>query len=84
MKNQNRENEEKDKNTHRQEIEEATGKKKVGEGAIRKRRTKEEIATKSYIAEGKDTKEKVEQKNRQYLQCITRGGPGTKKKKNYP
>ena len=63
MKNQKRENEEKDRDTHRQEIKEATGREKVGEGAIRKRRTQEEIATK--IAEDKDTKEKVE-KGKEY------------------
>ena len=41
----------------------ATGREKIGEGAIRKRRTQVEIATKQKIAEDKDTKEKVEQKN---------------------
>ena len=61
MKKQNRENEEKYSDTHRQEIEEATGREKVGEGAIRKR-TQEEIATKPKIMEEKNTKEKIEQK----------------------
>ena len=37
MKNQNRENEEKDSDTHKQETEEATGKEKVCNEAIRKR-----------------------------------------------
>ena len=45
MKNQNRENEEKDSDTHRQETQEAKGREKVGEGAIRKRKTQEGIAT---------------------------------------
>ena len=63
MKKQNRENKEKDKNTHRQETEEATGRDKICKGAIRKRRTQEEVATKLKIAECKDTKEKEEQKN---------------------
>ena len=62
----NRENEEKDSDTHSQETEEATGREKVGEGATTKRRTQEEIATKPKIAGRiKDTKEKVEQRNRQ-------------------
>ena len=46
MKIQNRENEEKVSDTHRQETEVATDREKVGEGAIRKRRTQEEIAFK--------------------------------------
>ena len=54
----------KDSDIHRQETEEVTGREKVGEGAIRKRKTQEEIATKLKIAEDKDTKEKVEQRNR--------------------
>ena len=58
MRKQNGENEEKDSDTHRKETEEATGREKVGEGAIRRRRTQEEIATKLKIAEDKDTKEK--------------------------
>ena len=62
-KKKNRENEENDSDTHRQETEEATGGEKVGEGAIRKRRIQEEIATKPKIAEDKDTKEKLEQRN---------------------
>ena len=80
MKKQNTENEEKDRNTHRQETEEATGGEKVGEGAIRKRRIQEEIAIKLKIAENKDTEGKSrtkkcdkgeKYKNRKYLQCIT-------------
>ena len=43
MKKQNRENEEKGNDTHRQKV---TGIEKVDERAIRKRRTQEEIATK--------------------------------------
>ena len=54
MKKKNRENEEKD--TYRQEIEEATDREKVDVGAIRKRWPK--------IAEDKNTKEKVKQRNR--------------------
>ena len=65
MKMQNRENKEKDSDTHRQVTEKATGREIVGKGAIRERRTQEEIATKSKIGEDKDTKEKVEQRNRQ-------------------
>ena len=57
------ENEEKDSDTDRQETEEATGSKNLGEGAIRKWRIQKEIAIKPKIAEGKDTKEKVEQIN---------------------
>ena len=60
MKKQNRENEQKNSDTHRQEREKATGRKK-GEGAIRKRRS-QEIATKPKIMEGKDSKEKAEQR----------------------
>ena len=56
MKKQIRENEEKDSDTHRQETKEATGREKVDEGVIRKRRTQEEIATKPKIVEGKDPK----------------------------
>ena len=63
MKMQNRENKEKDSDTHSQETEEATGREKVGEGAIRKRRTQEEIATNPKKKEGKVTKEKEEQRN---------------------
>ena len=47
---------------HRQETKEATGREKLGEGAIRKRRTQEAIATKPKIAEDKDTKQKVKTK----------------------
>ena len=43
MKKQNRE---KDRIAHRQGTEEATGREKVGDRAVRKRRTQEEIATK--------------------------------------
>ena len=64
VKNQNRENKEKDSDTHRQVTEKATGREIVGKGAIRERRTQEEIATKSKIGEDKDTKEKVEQRNK--------------------
>ena len=64
MKKQNSESEEKDSDTHRHETEKATGREKVGEGAIRKRRPQEEIATKPKITEGKETKEKVEQRNK--------------------
>ena len=39
-------------------------------------RTKEDIANKPKIAEGKDTKEE-KQKKWKYLWCITGGGPGT-------
>ena len=49
-------------NTHRQKTEEATGRDKVGEEAIRERITQEDIAIKPKIVEGKDTKEKEEQK----------------------
>ena len=63
MKKHNKENAEKDSDTHRQETEESTGREKVGEWAIRKKRTQEEIATKPKIAVEKDTKEKVEQRN---------------------
>ena len=59
MKKQNTENE-KDSDTHRQDTEKATSRKKVGEGAIKKR-TQEEITTKPKIVEDKDTKE-VEQR----------------------
>ena len=61
-------------------MEEATGREKICEGAIRKR-TQEEIATKSKIAESKDTKEREtkkydlgekQKKNRKYLQWRTR------------
>ena len=52
-----------DKNTHRKETEEATGREKVGEGAIRKRRTQEKIANKPKKAEDKDRKGKEEQRN---------------------
>ena len=38
MKKHNKENEEKDSDTHGQETEEVTGREKVGKGAIRKRR----------------------------------------------
>ena len=51
---QNRVNGEKDSDTHRQETEEATGKGKVSEEAIRKRRTQDEIAIKPKIAEDKE------------------------------
>ena len=44
-------------------MEEATGRDKVGKGASRNRRTREEIATKPKIAESKDTKEKEKQRN---------------------
>ena len=63
MKNQNRENEEKDIDTHKQETEDATGREKVGERAIRKRRTQEEIANKPKIAKDIDTKEKIEERS---------------------
>ena len=76
MKNQNTENEEKDSDTHRQETEEARGREKVGEGAIRKRKKQEEIATKPKIAEDKDTKEKVEQRNRTKDRNIKIGNTG--------
>ena len=62
MKKQNRENEENDRNAHRQETEEATGREKVSVGAIKKSRT-QEIAIKLKIAESKDTKEKEKQRN---------------------
>ena len=48
---------------HGHKTEEATGREKVGEGAIRKR-TQKEIATKLKIVEDKDTKERLEQRNR--------------------
>ena len=58
MKKQNRENEEKDSDTHRQETEKVAGREKVGDGAIKRRRTQKEIATKPKIAEDTDAKEK--------------------------
>ena len=63
MKMQNRENKEKDSDTHIQETEEATGREKVSEEAIRKRWTQEEIATNPKKVEGKVTKEKEEKRN---------------------
>ena len=60
IKKQNRENEEKERNTYRQETEEATGREKVDEEAIKKRRTQKEIVTKPKIMEDKNTKEKRE------------------------
>ena len=56
---------------------EATGREKVGEGAIRKRRTQEEIATKQKIAEDKDTKEKVEQRHMTEERNIKTGNTST-------
>ena len=81
MKKQNRENEEKDSDTYRQETEEATGREKIGEGGIRKRRTQEEIATKLKIVEDKDKRKSSTKKydrgekykNKKYPQCITGG-----------
>ena len=50
---QKRVNEEKNRNTHRQETEVATERQKVGEGTIRKMGTQGEIDTKSKPAEEK-------------------------------
>ena len=58
MEEQNRANEEKDRNPQIQETE----REKVGEGAIRKRRTQGEIATKPKPAELKDTQRREEQR----------------------
>ena len=76
MKKQNRENEKMDRNTHRQETEEATGREKVSKGAFRKR-TQEEIATKPKITAIKTQKKKrnrgEKHKNKKYLQFIIEG-----------
>ena len=58
MEEQNRANEEKDRNPNIQEIE----REKVGEGAIRKKRTQGEIATKLKPAELKNTQRREEQR----------------------
>ena len=84
MKNQSRVNEEKENETHRQETEEATGREKVGKGTIWKRRTQDEIATKPKIVEGKNTKEKEEQRNKTEERNIKTGNTFQYWKKNFP
>ena len=70
---QNRVNEEKDRKAQRQQIEVVTGREKVGEGAIKKMGTQEEIATKLKPVEEKDTQKKrnkekeKKHQNRKYL-----------------
>ena len=58
MEEQNRVNEEKDRNTQRQETEVIIGREKVGKEAIRKIGTQGEIATKPKPAEEKKTLKK--------------------------
>ena len=58
MEEQNRVNEEKDSKTQKQETEEVVGRKKVGEGAIRKVGTQGEIATKPKQVEVRDIQER--------------------------